>query len=165
MSITDPASQDPTLQDPSKATNQAAEEAVNSEEESSTEQTSTQTSSSKKKKKKPKKKKNKNANQAGGLPSDPTIPVSRLDPLLSIPSGIKSHVFSQTKGRGLVATRDFKEGETLFVEESYVNTCPSSAIRDCLDGKICSHCFLPTNGTLVVDCKKGSCKSSFCNRM
>lgn len=106
---------------------------------------------------------------ASGLrdgPRKPWIPVSSLDDTVPMPPGVEPRYFDHVKGRGLVATKTYAEGQSIFVEDAYVAAPPPSQLSNMLQGQICTNCFLPTSGTsLSVACGAGSCGARFCHRM
>lgn len=105
---------------------------------------------------------------ASGLrdgPRKPWVPVSALDESVPLPEGVQAVYLDAVKGRGLVATRDFAEGQTLFVEDAYVAAPPPSELSKMLAGQICSQCFLPTAGSMLsVSCAHPRCHAAFCHR-
>lgn len=116
------------------------------------------------------KKKNKKKKKTGaGTGGDgATIhPVSHLDSSLPIPAGVRQHYFDPVKGKGLVAARNFKEGETVFEDEAFVAAPPMSQAKNVEQGKICNRCFQPVEGAgvdLNVGCKGKGCTTVWCNR-
>ncbi|TKY85960.1 hypothetical protein EX895_004785 [Sporisorium graminicola] len=96
--------------------------------------------------------------------TDQGVPKSFIDPSVSIPSGIRGEYFDAVKGKGLVATRSFAEGELLFTEEAYIPTPPPEALDQVVRGELCAQCFLPISSAPVAlaikDCHK--CKYRFC---
>lgn len=114
-------------------------------------------SSSSSKKKKSNKKKSKSS-------SSSSHPTSHLDATLLIPEGIKQHYFDAVKGKGLIATRDFREGEIVFEDEAFVAAPPMSQAKNVETGKLCNACFQPVDGMGAnVGCK-GSCQAMWCSR-
>lgn len=93
------------------------------------------------------------------------VPLSHLDTSLNIPEGIKAVYFDRIKGKGLIADRDFKEGQTIFNEDAFVASAPSQAMRQVEQGELCSNCFAPLAGSLVVRCGQKDCESRFCTRL
>ena len=69
---------------------------------------------------------------------DSTIPSSRLDKDVPMPSGVRAVYFDEVKGKGLVADREFKEGETLFTEEAFVAAPPAHAYNQVASGELCT---------------------------
>lgn len=100
-----------------------------------------------------------------GSPSSSGVPSSALDSLLSIPAGIKAVYFDNIKGKGLLADRDFQEGEALFTEDAFISAPPGHALADVEKGSLCTQCFAPLSGSLVVPCGKTGCQARFCNRL
>ncbi|CAO1636787.1 unnamed protein product [Sympodiomycopsis kandeliae] len=121
-------------------------------------------SAAKKKKNKKKKKSAGNSSSSGSTSSD--HPISHLDSSLSIPDGIKQHYFDPVKGKGLVATRDYKEGEVVFADEAFVAAPPMSQAKNVEQGKICNRCFQPveSGSGLNIACKGKGCSVVWCNR-
>jgi len=105
---------------------------------------------------------------ASGLrdgPRKPWVPVSSLDDSVPLPDGIEAVYLDAVKGRGLVATREFAEGQTLFVEDAYVAAPPPSELGKMLSGQICTQCFLPVAGSMLsVSCAHPRCHAAFCHR-
>lgn len=93
------------------------------------------------------------------------VPLSHLDTNLNIPEGVKAVYFDRIKGKGLIADRDFKEGQTIFNEDAFVASAPSQAMRQVEQGELCSNCFAPLAGSLVVRCGQKDCESRFCTRL
>jgi hypothetical protein len=93
------------------------------------------------------------------------VPISRLDPHLPIPDNVRAVYFDKVKGKGLVASRDFAEGETIFTEDALISAPPSHALKAVENGELCTHCFAPLSGLLVVPCGKPGCQGRFCNRL
>lgn len=117
------------------------------------------------KKSKSKSKKKKKKSKAARA-RDAAVPISHIDASVPLPTGVRAHYFDSVKGKGLVATRDFEEGEVIFVEEAFIAAPPAPAVNDMLEGKLCSQCFLPVEGaTLTVRCENGACRARFCNRL
>ncbi len=127
------------------------------------------------KKKKKKKSSNKHA-------KDIFVPSSKVDSTLPLPSNVETHFFNSVKGKGLVATRDFKEGEIIFTEDAYIPSPPAHVLKHVVEGELCDYCFLPINhpaaaaqsekkaglsGMMSVDCshKKEGCQAKWCNRL
>ena len=110
--------------------------------------TSTSTSSSSSKKKKKKK-------------TPAHVPRSFIaDPVLR--EGVEAVYFNAVKGKGLVATRAVREGSVVFTDEALVPTPPPSVVSEMLDGRICTQCFLPTEGAGAKVCVK-ACGARFCS--
>ena len=103
------------------------------------------------------KKKKKNKTDAG-------VPKSFIDSSVPYPSGIQGVYFDAVKGKGLVATREFAEGELLFTEEAYIATPPPEALDQVARGELCAQCFLPVSSApvqlAIKTCPK--CKYRFC---
>lgn len=97
----------------------------------------------------------------------PWVPVSSVDESVPLPDGVRAVYFDQIKGRGLVATKPFAQGQSLFVEDAFVAAPPPSQLAKLLSGELCAHCFLPTSGTaLALACPAGGkCHARFCNRI
>lgn len=93
------------------------------------------------------------------------IPLSRLDSSLSIPSGVRAVYFDRIKGKGLVADRDFGEGSVVFTEEAFIAAPPSHAMQQVEQGELCTQCFAPLAGSLVVGCGQKDCGARFCTRL
>lgn len=93
------------------------------------------------------------------------VPSSKLDPLLPIPAGVKAVYFDKIKGKGLVADRDFDRGEVIFVEDAFIAAPPIHAFADVENGKLCTLCFAPLSGSLIVPCGRSDCQARFCNRL
>lgn len=116
--------------------------------------------------KKTKKKKRKTTAQKTAAKRSAAVPVSHVDRSLPLPEGVRVEYFDHVKGKGLVAARDFKEEEVIFVENAFIAAPPAVAVDQVLDGTLCSDCFQPLQGgNLVARCGKSSCKSRFCNRV
>lgn len=98
-------------------------------------------------------------------PKSSSVPISSLDVNLPFPDGVRAVYFDSVKGRGLVAARDFSEGETIFTEDAFVAAPPGHAYQAVEIGELCTHCFAPLSGLLVVSCGKSGCQSRFCNRL
>lgn len=115
--------------------------------------------------KKNKKKKKKSGGAGGGSSSSPDAhPTSHVDTSLIIPDGIKQHYFDPVKGKGLVASRDYAEGEVVFEDEAFVAAPPMSQAKNVEQGRLCNKCFQPVEGGgvgLNVGCK---CGAVWCNR-
>lgn len=96
--------------------------------------------------------------------TDQGVPKSFIDSSVSIPAGIRGEYFDSVKGKGLVATRNFAEGELLFTEEAYIATPPPEAFDQVSRGELCAQCFLPVSSAPVAlaikNCPK--CKYRFC---
>ncbi|UZJ53144.1 hypothetical protein CBS101457_002464 [Exobasidium rhododendri] len=95
----------------------------------------------------------------------PEIPSSSIDALLAIPPGVKAVYFDKVKGKGLVASRDFQEGEPIFTEDAFIAAPPAHALLDVESGQLCTHCFAPLSSLLVISCDKSGCQARFCNRL
>ncbi|KDN43562.1 hypothetical protein K437DRAFT_225559 [Tilletiaria anomala UBC 951] len=116
---------------------------------------------------KSKKKKKKLSAKQG---ADPFVPSSSIDPTLPLPSNVESHYFDAVKGKGLLAAKDFAEGEVIFTEDAYIPGPPGQYISSMLLGELCDYCFLPVStatGSLSVACsqKKDGCHARWCNRL
>lgn len=97
---------------------------------------------------------------------DSAIPSSRLDKDVPMPSGVRAVYFDEVKGKGLVADREFKEGETLFTEEAFVAAPPAHAYNQVASGELCTQCFLPVaSSSLNVACGQKDCSARFCSRL
>ena len=70
------------------------------------------------------------------------IPDSHIDTSLAIPSNIRAVYFDDVKGKGLVAERSFKTGETIFEESAYISAPPQIAIESVFQGQLCFHCCI-----------------------
>lgn len=93
------------------------------------------------------------------------VPVSSLDDTVPMPPGVAARYFDSVKGRGLVATRAWAEGQTLFVEDAFVAAPPPSELGKMMRGDLCTHCFLPTSHSpMPVSCGAGACGARFCHR-
>ncbi|KAJ1031318.1 hypothetical protein NDA18_002534 [Ustilago nuda] len=96
--------------------------------------------------------------------TDHGVPKSFIDASVDIPAGIYGEYFDAVKGKGLVAERDFAEGELLFTEKAYIATPPPEALDQILRGELCGQCFLPVSSAPVAlaikNCPK--CKYRFC---
>lgn len=92
------------------------------------------------------------------------VPKSFIDSSVNMPSGIRGEYFDSVKGKGLVAERDFAEGELLFTEEAYIATPPPEALDQITRGELCGQCFLPVSSAPVALAIKncGKCKYRFC---
>ena len=115
-----------------------------------------------------KKKKKKKA--SGKTSSDGFIPSSHIDPALPLPSNVESHYFDSVKGKGLIATKDFQEGDLIFTEDAYICAPPAGHIRNVNQGELCDVCFQPisaSNKVKPVECshQKDGCMSKWCNRL
>ena len=92
------------------------------------------------------------------------VPKSFIDSSVPMPSGIRGEYFDAIKGKGLVATREFAEGELLFTEEAYIATPPPEAMDQVTRGELCGQCFLPVSSApvqlAIKSCTK--CKYRFC---
>jgi hypothetical protein len=75
------------------------------------------------------------------LPSENNFSGSVLTKMAGIESGVVVQVISESKGRGLVATREFVKGETLFREKPMVS-CQFSWNVD-YGYKACHNCMEP----------------------
>ncbi|KAN0065508.1 hypothetical protein ACQY0O_001345 [Thecaphora frezii] len=108
------------------------------------------------------KKKKKKKPTAKSQPS--YVPRSYIDPSLTFPPGVEPHYFDPIKGKGLVATRDFQEGDIVFQEDAFVPTPPPSAVASMVNGEICTHCFLPMQTAMAGGkrCGRGKCTARFC---
>lgn len=97
----------------------------------------------------------------------PWVPVSSVDETVPLPHGVRAVYFDPVKGRGLVATKPFAQGQSVWVEDAYVAAPPPSQLAKMLSGELCTHCFLPTsNSSLAVACAAGGkCHARFCNRV
>lgn len=97
----------------------------------------------------------------------PWIPVSSVDEDVPLPDGVKAVYFDSVKGRGLVATKPFAQGQSVFVEDAFIAAPPPSQLPKLLSGELCAHCFLPTSGSsLALSCSAGGeCQARFCNRI
>ncbi|CEH13013.1 Predicted histone tail methylase containing SET domain [Ceraceosorus bombacis] len=116
--------------------------------------------------KKKKKKKRKTTAQKSAAKKFAAVPVSHVDQALPLPDGVRVEYFDSIKGKGLVATRDFKESEVIFVENAFIAAPPAIAVDQVFDGSLCSDCFQPLQGgMLVTRCGKTACKTRFCNRV
>ncbi|SPO32420.1 probable Potential protein lysine methyltransferase SET5 [Ustilago trichophora] len=108
------------------------------------------TSSSSKKKKKSK--------------TDAGVPKSYIDSSIPYPPGIQGVYFDPVRGKGLISTRPFAEGELLFTEEAYIPTPPPEALDQVTRGELCGQCFLPVSSApvqlAIKSCK--ACKYRFC---
>ena len=93
------------------------------------------------------------------------VPLSKLDARLPIPAGVRAVYFDSVKGKGLVADRDFEEGEPIFTEDAFVAAPPAHALPAVERGELCTQCFAPLSGLLVVPCGKQGCQARFCNRL
>lgn len=96
--------------------------------------------------------------------TDVGIPKSYIDSSIPYPSGVQGVYFDSVKGKGLVATRDFAEGEILFTEEAYIATPPPEALDQVNRGELCAQCFLPVSSApvqlAIKNCR--ACKYRFC---
>ena len=103
----------------------------------------------------------------GGGGSGSSVPASRIDDTLPLPDSVRATYFDAVKGRGLLAARPLREGETLFVEDAFVAAPPPQAVKALLQGEICNHCFLPVaSRMLAVGCRHaGACRARFCSRL
>ncbi|WFD43657.1 hypothetical protein MPSI1_002321 [Malassezia psittaci] len=97
----------------------------------------------------------------------PWIPVSSVDEDVPLPDGVKAVYFDSIKGRGLVATKPFAQGQSVFVEDAFLAAPPPSQLPKLLSGELCAHCFLPTSGSsIALNCSAGGgCQARFCNRI
>lgn len=93
------------------------------------------------------------------------VPVSHIDRLLSLPEGVKAVYFDKNKGKGLVADRDFKEGDVIFTEDAFIAAPPAHAVAAVEKGELCTFCFAPLAGILVIPCGRIGCQARFCNRL
>ncbi|EPQ30799.1 uncharacterized protein PFL1_01700 [Pseudozyma flocculosa PF-1] len=95
------------------------------------------------------------------------VPRSYIDPSLNFPPGVEGHYFDAVKGKGLVATQDFDEGDVVFQEEAFVPTPPPSAVESMVRGEICTHCFLPMETAVAGGkrCGRGKCTARFCGAL
>lgn len=93
------------------------------------------------------------------------VPLSHLNTSLQIPEGVKAVYFDRIKGKGLIADQDFKEGQTIFHEDAFIASAPSQAMRQVEQGELCTNCFAPLAGSLVVRCGQKDCESRFCTRL
>ncbi|WFD38228.1 uncharacterized protein MJAP1_001177 [Malassezia japonica] len=101
-----------------------------------------------------------------GTQKQPWVPVSSVDESVPLPDGVAAKYFDEVKGRGLVATKPFAEGQSLFVEDAFLAAPPPSQLPRLLSGELCAHCFHPTSGsTLAIACGTGKCGARFCNRI
>lgn len=101
-----------------------------------------------------------------GTPKQPWVPVSSVDESVPLPDGVAAKYFDEVKGRGLVATKPFAEGQSLFVEDAFLAAPPPSQLPRQLSGELCAHCFHPTSGSaLAIACGTGKCGARFCNRI
>ncbi|PWN47998.1 SET domain-containing protein [Violaceomyces palustris] len=100
-----------------------------------------------------------------GRATEPWVPKSKIDPTVPLPNGVESRYFGPIKGKGLVASRDFAEGEAIFIEEAYVPTPPPSAFKPMMEGSICNHCFLPIDGCPMPKRCAKACGARFCNML
>lgn len=96
--------------------------------------------------------------------TDAGVPRSFIDANVSIPAGVRAHYFDSVKGKGLVASRSFAEGELVFTEEAYIATPPPEAFDQVSSGELCAQCFLPVSSAPVQLAIKncGKCKVRFC---
>lgn len=112
------------------------------------------------------KKKKGNSALATKTPGDSAVPSSHLDEDVPIPSGVRAVYFDEIKGKGLVADRDFNEGETLFTEEAFLSAPPAHAYNQVSTGELCTQCFLPVAASsLNVACGQKDCNARFCSRL
>lgn len=126
------------------------------------------TSAPKKKKKKPKKK------SSSSTSASATHPLSTLDSTLPLPQGVAQHYFDPIKGKGLIATRDFQEGEDVFGDSAFVSAPPMAQAKKVEEGELCNECFQPIEAAspaLVVRCRRAGasssasgCGAAWCNR-
>jgi hypothetical protein len=119
-------------------------------------------SSSKKKKKSNKKKKKSSSSSAAN-----EHPISSIDSSLTMPPGVEQHYFDPVKGKGLLATRDFAEGETVFTDSAFVSAPPMAQAKKVAGGELCDACFQPVDGAGVgrnTGCKGKDCQAVWCNR-
>lgn len=93
------------------------------------------------------------------------IPRSHLDATLATPDGVKPVYFDSVKGKGLVADRDFKEGDVIFTEDAFISAPPGHALKAVDDGELCTSCFAPITGSLVASCGQKDCHARFCSRL
>lgn len=137
----------------------SAEEGDN-DEEGTTPQGAASSSSAARKKKKSNKKKKKASSTADH-------PTSSIDTSLSMPPGVEQHYFDAVKGKGLLATRDFAEGETVFTDAAFISAPPMAQAKKVEQGQICNTCFQPVDGAGVgrnTGCKGKDCGAVWCNR-
>ncbi|SPO36839.1 related to Potential protein lysine methyltransferase SET5 [Pseudozyma flocculosa] len=78
------------------------------------------------------------------------VPRSYIDPSLNFPPGVEGHYFDAVKGKGLVATQDFDEGDVVFQEEAFVPTPPPSAVESMSRGMSTHHALLCTGSNPSV---------------
>ncbi|KAJ7585251.1 hypothetical protein C8J56DRAFT_862870 [Mycena floridula] len=114
--------------------------------------------------------------EKGAMPGSNAIyPSSRVIPNLDIKKWTKKvevKYFNKKKGKGLVATEEIAEGETVWKEDPFV-IAPEWDIYDLqMNAKSCSHCSTPfgdPSGPLVIPCPASTsaayCPARFCNRL
>ena len=61
-------------------------------------------------------------------PLQPWVPVSSVDESVPLPHGVRAVYFDAVKGRGLVATKPFAQGQSVWVEDAYVAAPPPSQL-------------------------------------
>lgn len=124
-----------------------------------------------KSKSKKKKKKTGSKSTTGNANGSDVHPVSHIDELLPVPDGVQQHYFDPVKGKGLVAARDFKAGDSVFSDEAFVAAPPMAQARKVLvEGSLCDNCFQPSEGGVMgpIRCSAGSssgkCAAKWCGK-
>ncbi|GAB1525444.1 hypothetical protein RhiTH_008607 [Rhizoctonia solani] len=110
-------------------------------------------------------------------------PTSSLNSALDVSKyskKIKTTVFGEEKGKGLIAAQDIDAGEVLWREDPFVYAPPWEIYEAQMAGTACAYCsraFTPTNPPLRVRCPHGEqsitaatpptrhCHGTFCSRL
>ncbi|ELU38533.1 SET domain-containing protein [Rhizoctonia solani AG-1 IA] len=110
-------------------------------------------------------------------------PTSSLNSALDVSKyskKIKTTVFGEEKGKGLIAAQDIDAGEVLWREDPFVYAPPWEIYEAQMAGTACAYCsraFTPTNPPLRVRCPHGEqsitaatpptrhCRGTFCSRL
>ncbi|KAI8969725.1 hypothetical protein BDB01DRAFT_840088 [Pilobolus umbonatus] len=102
-----------------------------------------------------------------GVPDDPSVPVSFIDPQLdfkSVSDKVVARMIDPVTGKGLFAACDIKKDETIFTETPFVYFPPWEIYSFILSGNVCGLCCKPIMypNRLTQHC--GHCGIYYCSK-